>query len=159
MIISIFVLSFVVKQKTTYEMRISDWSSDVCSPDLLGQLVAVDGAVVVGGSGRGTAIAQQRPGQRQHQHRRHDAGQNPEHHASGHHVLPGPSSLAASSASRRASRASSSGLNASGSTAAARWRRKYTKTATTPMKRMRKGPYHSKIGLGLIGGRSPPKAE
>src|SRR3546814_12814637 len=26
---------FVVKQKTAYEMRMSDWSSDVCSSDLL----------------------------------------------------------------------------------------------------------------------------
>src|SRR3546814_9032728 len=26
---------FVVKQKTAYEMRISDWSSDVCSSDPL----------------------------------------------------------------------------------------------------------------------------
>src|SRR3546814_3665306 len=26
------------KQKTAYEMRISDWSSDVCSSDLLGSL-------------------------------------------------------------------------------------------------------------------------
>src|SRR3546814_13664076 len=26
------------KQKTAYEMRISDWSSDVCSSDLLGEL-------------------------------------------------------------------------------------------------------------------------
>src|SRR3546814_5694709 len=25
---------FVIKQKTAYEMRISDWSSDVCSSDL-----------------------------------------------------------------------------------------------------------------------------
>src|SRR3546814_5961044 len=25
---------FFFKQKTAYEMRISDWSSDVCSPDL-----------------------------------------------------------------------------------------------------------------------------
>src|SRR3546814_2421077 len=25
---------FFVKQKTTYELRISDWSSDVCSSDL-----------------------------------------------------------------------------------------------------------------------------
>src|SRR3546814_7052955 len=25
---------FVFNQKTAYEMRISDWSSDVCSPDL-----------------------------------------------------------------------------------------------------------------------------
>src|SRR3546814_8438303 len=29
-----FVLSFFFKQKTAYEMRISDWSSDVCSSDL-----------------------------------------------------------------------------------------------------------------------------
>src|SRR3546814_3810520 len=29
------VLIFVFKQKTAYEMRISDWSSDVCSSDLL----------------------------------------------------------------------------------------------------------------------------
>src|SRR3546814_7142685 len=37
------ILSFVFffKQKTAYEMRISDWSSDVCSSDLLG-IVAVD---------------------------------------------------------------------------------------------------------------------
>src|SRR3546814_4546585 len=28
---------FCFKQKTAYEMRISDWSSDVCSSDLLGQ--------------------------------------------------------------------------------------------------------------------------
>src|SRR3546814_2344892 len=28
---------FFVKQKTAYEMRISDWSSDVCSSDLLSQ--------------------------------------------------------------------------------------------------------------------------
>src|SRR3546814_682450 len=30
------VLFFVFKQKTAYEMRISDWSSDVCSSDLGG---------------------------------------------------------------------------------------------------------------------------
>src|SRR3546814_1300798 len=28
-------LSFFFKQKTAYEMRISDWSSDVCSSDLI----------------------------------------------------------------------------------------------------------------------------
>src|SRR3546814_4816290 len=27
-------VSFLFKQKTAYEMRISDWSSDVCSSDL-----------------------------------------------------------------------------------------------------------------------------
>src|SRR3546814_2331234 len=31
---------FFFKQKTAYEMRISDWSSDVCSSDLLGVAVA-----------------------------------------------------------------------------------------------------------------------
>src|SRR3546814_5099909 len=30
---------FFFKQKTAYEMRISDWSSDVCSSDLARQLV------------------------------------------------------------------------------------------------------------------------
>src|SRR3546814_9729261 len=30
-----FVLFFFFKQKTAYEMRISDWSSDVCSSDLM----------------------------------------------------------------------------------------------------------------------------
>src|SRR3546814_12986273 len=30
---------FFFKQKTAYEMRISDWSSDVCSSDLTGALV------------------------------------------------------------------------------------------------------------------------
>src|SRR3546814_4633715 len=34
--ISLFVLVFFFfKQKTAYEMRISDWSSDVCSSDLM----------------------------------------------------------------------------------------------------------------------------
>src|SRR3546814_9782300 len=32
-------LFFCFKQKTAYEMRISDWSSDVCSSDLAGQPV------------------------------------------------------------------------------------------------------------------------
>src|SRR3546814_6960799 len=30
-----YVFFFFFKQKTAYEMRISDWSSDVCSSDLL----------------------------------------------------------------------------------------------------------------------------
>src|SRR3546814_9206976 len=33
----VVVLFFFFKQKTAYEMRISDWSSDVCSSDLLGR--------------------------------------------------------------------------------------------------------------------------
>src|SRR3546814_2535284 len=32
----VHVFFFVFKQKTAYEMRISDWSSDVCSSDLTG---------------------------------------------------------------------------------------------------------------------------
>src|SRR3546814_3998691 len=31
---------FLFKQKTAYEMRISDWSSDVCSTDLLADTLA-----------------------------------------------------------------------------------------------------------------------
>src|SRR3546814_9595580 len=34
-IILCFLLFFFFKQKTAYEMRISDWSSDVCSSDLI----------------------------------------------------------------------------------------------------------------------------
>src|SRR3546814_3204187 len=34
-----FIVFFFFKQKTSYEMRISDWSSDVCSSDLLGPAV------------------------------------------------------------------------------------------------------------------------
>src|SRR3546814_17584179 len=33
------------KQKTAYEMRISDWSSDVCSSDLMGSIAVFRGAV------------------------------------------------------------------------------------------------------------------
>src|SRR3546814_8087508 len=32
----LFFFFFFFKQKTAYEMRISDWSSDVCSSDLIG---------------------------------------------------------------------------------------------------------------------------
>src|SRR6184192_1268151 len=38
---------FFFKQKTAYEMSIGDWSSDVCSSDLEGQLDVV--AAVAGG--------------------------------------------------------------------------------------------------------------
>src|SRR3546814_3990167 len=41
----IFGLFFFFKQKTAYEMRISDWSSDVCSSDL--SLAACEGALLV----------------------------------------------------------------------------------------------------------------
>src|SRR3546814_7004233 len=35
----IVLLVFFFKQKTAYEMRISDWSSDVCSSDLPGEFL------------------------------------------------------------------------------------------------------------------------
>src|SRR3546814_3683988 len=34
MYVSLFFVFFFFKQKTAYDMRISDWSSDVCSSDL-----------------------------------------------------------------------------------------------------------------------------
>src|SRR3546814_8922780 len=36
LLFALFVFFFFFKQKTAYEMRISDWSSDVCSSDLKG---------------------------------------------------------------------------------------------------------------------------
>src|SRR3546814_7680680 len=52
---------FFFKQKTAYEMRISDWSSDVCSSDLAGgQKGAGDDAEV---HGRGD-VGEDRAGQR-----------------------------------------------------------------------------------------------
>src|SRR3546814_3405396 len=35
-VVMVIVVFFFFKQKTAYEMRISDWSSDVCSSDLVG---------------------------------------------------------------------------------------------------------------------------
>src|SRR3546814_3954822 len=35
------LIFFFFKQKTAYEMRISDWSSDVCSSDLLRRVLRV----------------------------------------------------------------------------------------------------------------------
>src|SRR3546814_16824695 len=37
-VVILFVFVFFFKQKTAYEMRISDWSSDVCSSDLGGSI-------------------------------------------------------------------------------------------------------------------------
>src|SRR3546814_3874914 len=39
-IVSFYCVFFFFKQKTEYEMRISDWSSDVCSSDLAKNLTA-----------------------------------------------------------------------------------------------------------------------
>src|SRR3546814_8221782 len=40
MVVSLSLVFFFFKQKTAYEMRISDWSSDVCSSDLKALAVA-----------------------------------------------------------------------------------------------------------------------
>src|SRR3546814_7783886 len=51
------VLFFFFKQKTAYELRISDWSSDVCSSDLLAaRRIYHDGAI--GQSGNPPGIEQ-----------------------------------------------------------------------------------------------------
>src|SRR3546814_9104085 len=49
----ICVFFFFFKQKTAYEMRISDWSSDVCSSDLLLFTALPVGAFRVADQGRG----------------------------------------------------------------------------------------------------------
>src|SRR3546814_10661889 len=56
------LLFFFFKQKTAYEMRISDWSSDVCSSYLQDQVRAC-----TGGSQR--EVAQPTAGQRRRAHR------------------------------------------------------------------------------------------
>src|SRR3546814_18944535 len=46
-----FFVFFFFKQKTAYERRISDWSSDVCSSDLhLGRCAPVDGDDICNGA-------------------------------------------------------------------------------------------------------------
>src|SRR3546814_12456981 len=55
--LDVFSLSFFFfKQKTAYEVRISDWSSDVCSSDLRG-ITSAAKLGVVGGSNGGTMAA------------------------------------------------------------------------------------------------------
>src|SRR3546814_19672663 len=49
-----FMMFFFFKQKTAYEMRISDWSSDVCSSDLV-----LDGQAVAGRENAGAGAAQE----------------------------------------------------------------------------------------------------
>src|SRR3546814_6242834 len=58
MLICLFFFNFFFffKQKTAYEMRISDWSSDVCSSDLIGQSYKISSAL---GHLHRFAIAQQ----------------------------------------------------------------------------------------------------
>src|SRR3546814_2291038 len=56
----ILFVFFFFKQKTAYEMRISDWSSDVCSSDLLHALRAA-AAGIAALRHRGTAHPGRRP--------------------------------------------------------------------------------------------------
>src|SRR3546814_19343171 len=49
---SLCLFFFFFKQKTAYEMRISDWSSDVCSSDLLVGLGATDPLPHLSATGR-----------------------------------------------------------------------------------------------------------
>src|SRR3546814_1214369 len=48
---------FFFKQKTAYEMRISDWSSDVCSSDLVQIAIVADRQADVGRHGQRGAVA------------------------------------------------------------------------------------------------------
>src|SRR3546814_5201987 len=56
---SVIGFFFFVKQKTAYEMRISDWSSDVCSSDLgvFGFWEKVDGVLTISPLLSGTSPA------------------------------------------------------------------------------------------------------
>src|SRR3546814_21115079 len=52
----VVVTVFVFKQKTAYEMRISDWSSDVCSSDLSARELVAHGHRVLVETGAGEGI-------------------------------------------------------------------------------------------------------
>src|SRR3546814_3441659 len=41
-VVNMLCLFFFFKQKTAYELRISDWSSDVCSSDLLNIVLVIN---------------------------------------------------------------------------------------------------------------------
>src|SRR3546814_10311864 len=60
------------KQKTAYELRISDWSSDVCSSDLCG--ITRAGSLVWDGPVEAAGRAQQDPGEQAR-----GRGRDPEH--------------------------------------------------------------------------------
>src|SRR3546814_1171207 len=65
-VISSLRLLFFFKQKTAYELRISDWSSDVCSSDLVPKFVWADR---LGDSKAGNAVkhdAERQGGAEQH---------------------------------------------------------------------------------------------
>src|SRR3546814_16536523 len=50
---------FFFKQKTAYDMRISDWSSDVCSSDLVAQKLMGERVAIVGLGGTGAYVLDQ----------------------------------------------------------------------------------------------------
>src|SRR3546814_10326524 len=59
--VSLFLFVFFCKQKTAYEMRISDWSSDVCSSDLASAI-----GIMPRSSGRRITLSDQPVGDLQH---------------------------------------------------------------------------------------------
>src|SRR3546814_8791503 len=59
-VVYVFVF-FFFKQKTAYEMRISDWSSDVCSSDLRGHPAAMRGSQRPGGRDRRSPLHRRQP--------------------------------------------------------------------------------------------------
>src|SRR3546814_4695483 len=83
---SVLVSIFFFKQKTAYELRISDWSSDVCSSDLLALLhrVGLDHLLV-------SAISQHAEGVVGVRAEGLDGGDVLGHalHVPGHHVVDG----------------------------------------------------------------------
>src|SRR3546814_9410727 len=63
----VVVLFFFFKQKTAYEMRISDWSSDVCSSDLPARSCRPGlGPGASAGLSDGANAAEKQPGHRGH---------------------------------------------------------------------------------------------
>src|SRR3546814_10918163 len=57
MYVQVFLFFFFFKQKTAYEMRISDWSSDVCSSDLEPRLSTLKAIAFGRGERRARLIA------------------------------------------------------------------------------------------------------
>src|SRR3546814_8798232 len=57
---------FFFKQKTAYELRISDWSSDVCSSDLEGEIAGPEAQRQVVDAEEGAAEGRQRALQMAH---------------------------------------------------------------------------------------------
>src|SRR3546814_154448 len=55
-LVLVFLMFFFFKQKTAYEMRMSDWSSDVCSSDLKGNVAFMVRLVVFLAERRGEAV-------------------------------------------------------------------------------------------------------